>query len=107
MKIGRIWRTFLVGFIVLLGIQLAGLNCLDDWAIGSFVGTLPVHELLSGSTNGTDRLIDDGCPCHLSLAPVYRCSIQIGHPFQPNTLDAPATYTLALASLPFHPPVLL
>lgn len=106
MRNGRTRQLLLIGLILLLGIQLTGLSCLDDWRIGAFGGVVLVHDLLSSPINGAGQPSDDGCPCHLSLAPVYQYPFQIGYPIQPHDPDLLASYTLTFASLTFHPPLL-
>jgi hypothetical protein len=107
MMLGQIGRPLLVCLILLLSVQFTGLNCLEDWKIASATDSQILSAPPADGAGKADHPADDGCPCHLSVAPVDRCILRIGYPLQPSALDAPPRYTLTLASLLFHPPILL
>jgi len=102
----RMGRILLFGFIILLGIQLTGLSCLNEWQIVSTTGALAISGLFINNTEGTGQPEQDGCPCHLALAPVYAGPLIQSSPDQPNCNVMASTHTLAFAFLPFHPPLL-
>lgn len=100
-------RLLLIVLIMLLAVQLTGLSCLDEWRIGSPLGFSVVLTQLSNGTTGVDQRGDDGCPCHLQIAPVYRAPLQVGCPVQPVGSEVPITFLPTLASWLFHPPISL
>lgn len=103
---GRIGRLLLVGLIILLGIQLTGLSCLDDWQITPLTKALLIASLFPDRTGEADQPEEDGCPCHLALPPVTSGIFQICCPVQFHRSFTPSTPTLSLASLLFRPPLL-
>jgi len=54
-------KALLLGLIVMLGVQLTGFTCLDEWEIGPASDLVQVADL-SPSPVGS---VSDGCPCHI------------------------------------------
>jgi hypothetical protein len=98
-------RLIVVLLVMLLGLQLSGLSCLDDWRTGhSTEFTLLGTDHSASSPDGTE-LGADGCPCHLLFSSSPQSSLDMterGHPM--NTM-APAGWLPTLASAFFHPPL--
>lgn len=104
---GPISRLCALGLILLLGVQLTGLSCLNEWAMVSSAGNLVVHGQVSGPAAETGQSGDDGCPCHLAFMSVLSKTFQVSCPVDLIGPDAPAAYAPAHPSLPFHPPLTL
>jgi hypothetical protein len=98
---------FLIGLILLLGVQLTGLSCLGEWR------SLPPHaspafssQLPAGTVN-VDQPGDDGCPCHLAFMSVPKSSSESCCLISLLSIGVPATLVPGHISLPFHPPLSL
>lgn len=100
-------RLLVAGLILLLGIQLTGLSCLDEWRITSLVVNFATHTAVSGAADGTNQWGDDGCPCHLAFMSMLSNAGEVSCPINLIDPGVPATCALAHPSLPFHPPLTL
>ena len=96
-------RAVLTMLILLLGIQLTGLNCIGKWSPQSIDDLLGTALKVAHAADNTD----DACPCHLSFVSTWRKNVQAAA--RQVILDHCAFEPAALeeTSLPFHPPVTL
>lgn len=96
-------RAVLTMLILLLGIQLTGLNCIGEWSPQSIDDLLGTALKVAHAADNTD----DACPCHLSFVSTPRQNVQAAA--RQVILDHCAFEPAALeeTSLPFHPPVTL
>lgn len=95
-------NVLLIALVLLLGVQLTGLTCLDEWQG-------PIHsaqaEILSGSPATEANVLDHGCPCHF----VFQ-SVSLGVPeiLSPHTDDIGSSHRLYVPTFVvslFHPPL--
>lgn len=96
-------RAVLTMLILLLGIQLTGLNCIGEWSPQSIDDLLRTALEVAHAADHTD----DDCPCHLSFVSTPRQNVQAVA--RQVILDHRSYESAALEemSLPFHPPVTL
>ena len=98
---------FLIGLILLLGVQLTGLSCLDEWrSFPSHASPALADQLQTGAVT-VDRAGDDGCPCHLAFVSVPKTAPESGYPIALLDLGALTSLVPDHTSLPFHPPLTL
>lgn len=103
----RFGNLVLIGLILLLGIQLTGLSCLNEWqGVSPLVSPALSNQHASEIGNSEGRT-DDGCPCHLAFVSVLSAAPEATCPVTLIDLCAPATWALGNPSLPFHPPLSL
>ena len=96
-------RAMLTILLFLLGIQLTGLNCIDEWSLSSIDDLSETVLEVPHAAGHTD----DACPCHLSFVSTARHNVQAAalqvildhRAFEPAALEE--------TSLPFRPPVTL
>ncbi len=97
----------LIGLILLLGIQLTGLSCLDEWrSVSLHPSPALVNKSLTAIVDVGQRG-DDGCPCHLAFLSVPQTAPECCYPILLLDIEAPTTLVLDHSSLPFHPPLTL
>lgn len=101
-----IGRLLLVVLVVLLGVQLTGLSCLNDWQSITPWGNHPVHDPLSSGLTGTDQPGDDGCPCHLFFKYVDLHPLHVASPLLATLTPLSAGYAPIFVRFLFHPPIL-
>lgn len=95
-------NLLLIALVLLLGVQLTGLTCLDEWqgAIHS------AHaKLISNSPSPEGNVLDHGCPCHFIFQSV---SLAIPEILSPHTDDINSSHTLHVPTFVvslFHPPL--
>src|SRR5262245_51169947 len=99
-------RLLLSGLILLLGIRLTGLSCLDDWQDLLLVTGHQIHSQVSTGTPGDVGLGVDGCPCHLFFKYVDLSSLHVASPPLATLTSMPTGYAPILARFLFHPPIL-
>jgi hypothetical protein len=100
-------KLFLIGLALLLGVQLTGLSCLEEW-VGLTLQRVPVlsNECQAGAMD-ISLVGDDGCPCHFEFMSGPRVAPESCHPISLLNIEAPATLGPGHISLPFHPPLVL
>ena len=92
--------------ILLLGIQLTGLSCLDDSVSGArFSSSVPPYTIDSPSTE--DPSGDDGCPCHLAYLSSPRHVRDNSSPMVPIISGTLLSRAIEQPFVPFHPPLIL
>jgi len=98
-------RLLVIGLILLLGVQLTGLSCLEDWRIAESAGNLLDTHQITGVATGPGELADDGCPCHMVFVSILSGASQPSHPVSLIEPGVPETSPLMTAFLLFHPPL--
>ncbi len=91
----------------MLGLQLTGAGCLEDWQISmSSDFQVAIHTAgITADLSGIEESADDGCPCHLAFVSVKAGSDQMISPVvlsdttPPDAPPIPRPYTL------FRPPL--
>lgn len=100
-------QLLVIGLIVLLGAQLTGLSCLEEWRLAPLAGSLFDTPQITGVVTGPGELADDGCPCHMAFVSILSGVSQPSHPVSLIDLGVPVTAPLIPPLLPFHPPLSL
>ena len=99
-------KTLLVlGMVMLLAIQLTGLNCLSDYANHEYSSELVfVHDQLPNQANAPASFTDDGCPCHLTFQTARSAPLSVMSPFNSMPPDGFLAFTPNFVPFVFHPP---
>lgn len=100
-------QLLVIGLILLLGVQLTGLSCLEEWRIASLAGSVFETPQITDVTVGPGVLAEDGCPCHMAFISVLSGVSQPSHPVSLIEPGVPETSPLMPPFLPFHPPLSL
>ncbi len=100
-------QLLLVGLILLLGVQLTGLSCLEDWRIAALAGSVLDTPQITGVATEPGALAHDECPCHVVFVSILSGSFQPSHPVSFIGPGVPVTSPLVPPFLPFHPPLSL
>ena len=95
-------NLLLIGLVLLLGVQLTGLTCLDEWQ-----GALhsAQAEIVDNSPSPEGNVLDHGCPCHFVFQSVLLTVPEI---LSPHTDDVSSSHTLYVPTFVvslFHPPL--
>jgi hypothetical protein len=98
-------QLLVIGLILLLGMQLTGLSCLQEWGIASLAGSVSDTPQITGVATGPGQLADDGCPCHKVFVSILSGAPQTSHPVSLIERGAPVVSPLVPPFLPFHPPL--
>lgn len=102
---GRMGRLSVVLFIGLLGAQLTGLSCLEDFPQGVHLSVSSYsYGLVADDTDEVGQSGKDGCPCHLTFAPFTSVPAYAQGPMHPLTVVTPPVWRPWLVSFLFHPP---
>ena len=100
-------QRLVIGLILLLGVQLTGLSCLEEWRTAALAGSvLDPHQIASVAT-GPGELADDGCPCHMVFVSILSGASQPSHPVSFIARAVPVKSPPVPPFLPFHPPLSL
>ena len=100
-------QRLVIGLILLLGVQLTGLSCLEEWQIASLAGSLLDTPQISDVTAGSGALAEDGCPCHMVFVSIPSGVSQPSDPISSIARGVPVISPLVPPFLPFHPPLSL
>lgn len=103
----KVVKVLLSALILLLGVQLTGLNCLGEWDELLIVSEHQLQSQIDTGATQDNLLGEDACPCHLAFVSGSRISYEASLPIAlmiPGTLDSNLS---ASPSLPFRPPVSL
>jgi hypothetical protein len=98
-------QLLVLGLILLLGVQLTGLSCLEEWRIVSPAGSVFDTPQITDVTMASGALADDGCPCHMVFVSIPSAVSQPSHPVSFIAPGVPVTPPLVPLFLPFHPPL--
>lgn len=93
---------FLIGLVLLLGVQLTGLSCLGEWQ-GAILSTQA--ELVDSSPSPEGNVSDHGCPCHFVFQSVFLPFPEILSPRTDNVSSNPMLYVPTFVVFLFHPPL--
>lgn len=100
-------QVLVIGLVLLLGVQLTGLSCLEEWRTAALAGSvLDPHQIASVAT-GPGELADDGCPCHMVFVSILSGASQPSHPVSLIEPGVPGTPPLMPPFVLFHPPLSL
>lgn len=97
-------QLFVIGLILLLGAQLTGFSCLDEWQLAFSTGSVVDTPQIAGIAPGSG---DDGCPCHLAFVSIPSGTHQVSHPVALNDPAVPVMAPLVPPFSLFHPPLSL
>jgi hypothetical protein len=100
-------QLLVIGLILLLGAQLTGFSCLEEWRIASLAGSASDIPQITRVATGPGQLADDGCPCHKVFVSILSGASQPSHPVSLIEPGVPITSPLVPPFLPFHPPLSL
>jgi hypothetical protein len=103
----QVSHLLVVGLIVLLGAQLTGLSCLQEWRLAFLAGGAFDTPQITGVAMGAGALADDGCPCHMAFVSILPSAHQVSHPVALIDLGVPVTAPLISPFSLFHPPLSL
>lgn len=101
----RMWILF--ALVVLLTIQLTGVNCPSDFALTPESAVLLVQDEASYHLNGFASGANDGCPCHLTFQTVSLFPFSVLSPFTSMLPETPQLFVATLLYFLFHPPALV
>ena len=97
-------QLFIIGLILLLGAQLTGLSCLDEWRLELSAGGMFDTPQIAGVAPGAGG---DGCPCHLAFVSIPSGTHQVSYPVASINPAVPVTAPLVPLFSLFHPPLSL
>ena len=100
-------QLFLIGLILLLGVQLTGLSCLEEWRIAALADSVFNTPQITGVVTGPGEFADDGCPCHMVFVSILSGASQPSHPVSAIERGVPVTSPFVSPFLLFHPPLSL
>lgn len=107
MRLHRFSALLIMGLVMILGVQLTGVSCLEDWQLpASPVTQGTVHT--SGITtdlSGLEGPTDDGCPCHLAFVSVKTGTGQVISPVVLSAMTLPDGPPIPRPFTLFHPPL--
>ncbi len=100
-------QLLVIGLILLLGVQLTGLSCLEEWQIADTAGSLLDTRQITGVDTGSGEPADDGCPCHMVFVSILSGASEPSHPVSFIESGVPGTPPLMPPFVPFRPPLSL
>jgi len=98
-------QRLVIGLILLLGVQLTGLSCLEEWRIAPLAGSVCDTPQITDVTMGSGALAEDGCPCHMVFVSIPSGVPQPSHPVSFIARGIPVISPLVSPFLLFHPPL--
>jgi hypothetical protein len=100
-------QRLVIGLILLLGVQLTGLSCLEEWRIASLAGSVCDTTQITDVTMGSGAIAEDGCPCHMVFVSIPSGVFQPSHPISFIVRAVPVISPPVPPFLPFRPPLSL
>ena len=100
-------QRLVIGLILLLGVQLTGLSCLEEWRIAPLAGSVFDTPQITDVTMGSGAIAEDGCPCHMVFVSIPSAVSQPSHPVSLIEPGVPGTPPLMPPFVLFHPPLSL
>jgi len=97
----RTRQLLLLGLIMLLGIQLTGLDCLDEWSLAPAANSSVLQVQPSAGSDGVEN---DACPCHLNFVSIPSTVLSGSSPSALLVATGPAASPPVDLASPFHPP---
>ncbi len=104
---GQLSQGLLLSLVLLLGVQLTGLSCLNEWRQDASTPAFGVLHQTASDQSGNSVTYEDGCPCHLAFLSVLLIPSRILGPAADLEPKAPSTSLSGELSLPFRPPLSL
>ena len=98
----RYSSLWLIGLVLLLGVQLTGLSCLGEWQ-GAILSTQA--ELVDSSPSPEGNVSNHGCPCHFVFQSVFLPLPEILSPCTDNLSSSSTLYVPTFVVFLFHPPL--
>jgi len=98
----RYSNLLLIGLVLLLGVQLTGLTCLNEWQVAIHSAQA---EIVGGSPATGEKVSDHGCPCHFIFQSVF---LAVPENLSPHTDDVGSSLTLYVPTFVvslFRPPL--
>ena len=95
-------RLVVIVLILLLGVQLTGLSCLDEWSLPFVGGGIASYV---DSSHDADVAEADSCPCHLTFTSIPHVALFTSCPSVLSNPPDAETLLLVDPALPFHPPL--
>jgi hypothetical protein len=101
-------HRLVIGLILLLGVQLTGLSCLEEWRIASLAGSVgDTPQITDVTMESGAPLAEDGYPCHMVFVSIPSGVFQPSHPVSIIARGAPIISPVVSPFLHFHPPLSL
>lgn len=97
-------HVFLLGLILLLGVQLTGFTCPSDWQGQSAVF---LAEAPTPSSSASSAVVEDGCPCHVVFQAVSRSTPDVISLFAADIVLASPWFEPPFCEFLFRPPLAL
>jgi len=97
----KVGQLLVVGLILLLGAQLTGLSCLEDFSASSVSDSAQI----TGVAAVSGEVAADTCPCHLAFVSILAGGYQVSHPISLIDRLVPGTAPLTPPFSLFHPPL--
>jgi hypothetical protein len=91
-----------MGLVLLLGVQLTGLTCLDEWQ--GVIHSAQV-EIVDSSPSPEENVLDHGCPCHFVFQSVLLAVPEILSLRTDGVNSTPSLYIPSFVVFLFHPPL--
>jgi hypothetical protein len=95
-------KWLLIGLLLLLGVQLTGLTCLDEWQ--GAIHSAQV-EIVDSSPSPEGNVLGHGCPCHFVFQSVLLAVPEILSPRTEDVNSTPSLYVPTFVVFLFHPPL--
>lgn len=107
MKASRFSAFLIMALAVILGVQLTGVSCLEDWHLpmASDVRAAFHTAGITAGLLGLEESIDDGCPCHLAFISVKTGSRQMISPVILSAISLPNAPPIPWPFTLFHTPL--
>lgn len=95
-------QVLLVTLVLLLGIELTGLNCLGEWQA---ISTVSAVKTLDRAHTPDGGITEDGCPCHFVFESGAFPTPDIIVPLAENVRVSATFYVPTFVVILFHPPL--
>lgn len=95
-------NLLLIGLVFLLGVQLTGLTCLDEWQVTNHSIQA---EIVRGSASPEASVLDHGCPCHFVFQSVSLTVPESLSLLTENVSSTSALFVPTFIVFLFHPPL--
>src|SRR5215472_11528434 len=101
----RMGRWVVIFFLGLLGVQLTGLSCLNDFPLANSLRlSEDAHRAGAIAINEVSQFGEDSCPCHLTFASFMSAPVSAQGPVHPLAIVSPPIWKPLLDSFQFRPP---
>src|SRR4029078_11556707 len=100
-------QRLVIGFILLLGVHVTGLSCLEEWRIAPLAGSVFDTPQITDVTMGSGAIAEDGWQFHMLFVSIPSVLSQPSHPVSFIARAVPVKSPPVPPFLPFHPPLSL